>query len=167
MVWTRRVIALVIAAFVSACASNAPPLAVATESPPTANPTLTKPPIASQAPLPAPTYVRWAIDKTGFADRPYFLDLFYDGVATNFRIVDSSGQVVLRVPIAGSGVFGPETCAVRARPPGKSEGFTHLVIDAETLQRFTANAASYRVEADSVGGRSVTVPLTDGDCRTL
>jgi hypothetical protein len=109
--------------------------------------------------------VRWAVDKSGDPARPYFLDLIYDGVATSFRILDGAGQVVLRVPIAGSGVFGPDTCAVRARPAGKSEGFTYLVIDAPTLERFVANASSYRVEADSVGGRTVTVPLTDSGCR--
>jgi hypothetical protein len=71
------------------------------------------------------------------------------------------------VPIAGSGIFGAESCAVKARPPGKAEGFTYLVVDAEALQRFMTNASSYRVEADSVGGRTVTVPLTDSGCRAI
>jgi hypothetical protein len=105
--------------------------------------------------------------RQGWRSRAPFLDLFYDGVATNFRVLDASGQVVVRVPIAGSGIFGPETCAVRQHPPGKTEGFTYLSVDAETAQRFTANPSAYRVEADSVAGRTVTVPLTDTGCRAL
>ncbi len=54
---------------------------------------------------------------------------------------------------------------MRARTPGKTEGFTYLLVDAATLQRFTANASAYRIEADSVGGRTATVPLTDSGCR--
>ena len=123
-------------------------------------------PASTQERLAPPTYVRWAVDKSASADRPYLLVFIYDGVATSFRVIDGSGQVVLRVPIAGSGVFGPETCAVRARPPGKTEGFTWLSVDAEGLQRFTANASSYRIEADSVAGRTVTIPLADSGCRT-
>jgi hypothetical protein len=146
--------------------SSAPTFTAATPTvTPTTSPTLTKPVATTPDPLPPPTYVRWAVDKSGFADRPYFLDFFYDGIATSFRVLDTSGQVVLRVPIAGSGVFGPETCAVRARPAGKAEGHTYVVLDADALQQFTANASSYRVEADSVGGRTVTVGLSDTGCR--
>jgi hypothetical protein len=105
--------------------------------------------------------------RQGWRSRAPFLDLFYDGVATNFRVLDASGQVVVRVPIAGSGIFGPETCAVRQHPPGKTEGFTYLSVDGETVQRLTANPSAYRVEADSVAGRTVTVPLTDTGCRAL
>lgn len=122
-------------------------------------------PVSTEEPLGSPTYVRWAVDKSAVAERPYFLVLVYDGIATNFRVVEGSGNVVLRVPVAGSGIFGPETCAVRARTPGKTEGFTYLLVDAATLQRFTANASAYRIEADSVGGRTATVPLTDSGCR--
>ncbi len=132
-------------------------------APTTSAPSISKPP-SIQAPLPLPTYVRWAVDKSSDAGRPYLLVLIYDGVATNFRIVDVAGQVVLRVPIAGSGVFGSETCAVKARPAGKTEGFTFISIDASALQQFVTNAASYKAEADTVGA-TVTVPLSDSGCR--
>lgn len=148
-----------------ACApTSLQPSPTATSSPSSA-PTLSKPP-STQAPLPLPTYVRWAVDKSNDASRPYLLVLIYDGVATNFRIVDATGMVVLRVPIIGSGVFGSETCAVKARAPGKQEGFTGLSIDTATLQQFMSNAATYKAEADTVGPTSVTVPLTDTGCRT-
>lgn len=157
---SRLDLAVVAAVWVIACCST-PTLATPT---PTASGT-----IATPTPTPdrlaPPTYVRWAVDKSASAERPYLLVLIYDGVATNFRVIDGSGQVVLRVPIAGTGVFGPETCAVRARSPGKAEGFTWLSVDADGLQRFTANASSYRIEADSVAGRTVTVALTDSGCR--
>jgi hypothetical protein len=120
-------------------------------------------PTSAQELLAPPTYVRWAVDRSGAADRPYFLDFFYDGVATGFRVLDGSSQVVLRVPIAGSGIFGPETCMVRTR--ARTEGATYVVLDAEALQRFTANASSYRIEADSVSGRTVPLLLSDSGCR--
>lgn len=56
---------------------------------------------------------------------------------------------------------------VSARPPGKTENATWISMDAATYQQFAANAAAYRVEADSVGGVVVTVPLTDSGCRRL
>lgn len=166
MVWTHRVATAAIALLVTACAGAAPPPPTVAIESPTPSPTITKP-TTTQEPLSPPTYVRWAVDKSGSPERPYFLDFFYDGVATNFRVIDGSGQVVLRVPISGSGVFGLETCVVRARPPGKVEGFTYLVIDAAALERFMRDSASYRVEADSVGGRTVTIPLADSGCRPL
>jgi len=153
------------ALLLGACASTS----VAAPSPtpissPTAFPSVTKPAF-TQAPLPPPTYVRWAIDKSNDPSRPYLLVLIYDGIATDFRIVDGTGTVVLRVPIMGSGIFGPEMCAVKARAPGKLEGFTSISIDAAALQQFTSNAATYKAEADSVGLTTVTVPLTDSGCR--
>jgi hypothetical protein len=160
----RLRLALALVALVSVVACSSTPTLSNSTAAPTLSATSTK--TSTQEPLPPPTYVRWAVDKSAFAERPYSLVFIYDGVATNFRVIDGSGQVALRVPIAGSGIFGPETCAVRARQAGKTEGFTYLLVDADTLQRFTANASSYRIEADSVGGRTVTVPLTDSGCRT-
>jgi hypothetical protein len=164
---TRFVFAVAAVLFVSVVAcSTTPTLTAATATlTPTPSRTPTKPP-STPEPLAPPTYVRFAVDKGGDPARP-FLDLFYDGVATNFRVLDGSGQVVVRVPIAGSGIFGPETCAVRQHSLGKTEGFTYLSVDAETVQRLTANPSAYRVEADSVAGRTVTVPLTDTGCRAL
>jgi hypothetical protein len=165
---TRSHLAFALAAAVclAACSGTATPTVATPTATPTPLATITKN-AATHEPLAPPTYVRWAVDKSAFAERPYSLVLIHDGVATNFRVVDGSGQVVLRVPIAGSGIFGPETCAVRDRSPGKAEGFTYLLIDADTFQRFIANASTYRIEADSVGGRTVTVPLTDSGCRAV
>jgi hypothetical protein len=124
-------------------------------------------PAVSSAPAPplsAPTYARWAVDKSEFADRPFILVLFFDGGATNFRIVDASGQVMFRVPIAGSGVFGPESCMVRARGSGPAANATWILLDNASFVRFTSDADAYRGEADSLG-RTVTLPLTDTGCR--
>ena len=117
--------------------------------------------------LPPPTYARWAIDKgrPGDPARPYLLELFFDGGATSFRIVDAGGAVVLRLPIAGSGVFDKDTCMVRVPAPGKSMNATWMSIDEATYQRLIANAATYRVEADAAGAQVVTLPLEDTGCR--
>jgi hypothetical protein len=151
---------------VIACSSTPTLTAAAPTVTPSPSATPTKPSF-TQEPLAPPTYVRFAVDKGIDPARPYFLDLFYDGVATNFRVLDASGRVALRVPIAGSGIFGPQTCAVRARPPGKTEGHTYISVEAEMVQRLTADVSSYRVEADSVGGRTVNVPLSDSGCRAV
>lgn len=155
--------AVLVAMFVQACASAASPSAKSTVATLTAEPPVTKPP-STQVPLPTPSHVRWAVDRTGDPTRPYFLDFFFDGVATSFRVVDGSGQVVLRVPIAGSGIFGPDTCVVRVPQPGKTENATWISVDAVTLEHFIRDAATYRIEADVIGG-SVTLPLTDSGCR--
>jgi len=148
---------------VVAC-SGTPTATVATPTvSPTGSATIT--PVATDERLAPPTRVRFAVDRGADPARPYFLDLFYDGVATGFRVLDASGEVVLRVPIAGSGVFGLETCAVREHGPGKTEGLTYTSVDAETVQRFTANPSAYHVDVDSVAGRTVTVPLIDSGCR--
>jgi hypothetical protein len=121
---------------------------------------------ATASPLPAPTYVRWAADKSELADRPFIVVLFFDGGATDFRIVDPSGQIAFRVPIAGSGVFGADSCMVRARPSDRPANDTWIVLDRAGFERFTREASTYRVQVESLG-RTVTLPLTDSGCRAL
>lgn len=118
---------------------------------------------ATQAP---PTQVRWAVDRGTDAARPYLLELLFDNVATGFRIIDASGQLSLKFPISGSGVFGSDSCVGRAERADKTVHFTYLVIDAPTYEKFLANAAAYRVEADSVAQQVVTLPLADSGCRS-
>ncbi len=160
--------ALILLVLVSSCA----PAATSATPTPTlagsATPSPTKP-VSTQASLPAPTHVRWAVDKGSVDDpaRPYLLELLYDGTAMGFRVIDASGRLVLQFPIAGSGIFGPETCLVSARPPGKSENATWRSIDEATYREFAANASTYRVEADKVGGGVVTLQLEDSGCHRI
>ncbi len=161
-----RSLALFVAILITAC-SNTPtlPVATATVSPiPSATIAIT---VGTPEPLAPPTNVRWALDRTGDAAGSYFLDLFYDGVATAFRVIDASGNVVLRLPIAGSGIFGPETCMVRARPSGKEVNATWMRIDSVGREHFEHDGATYRVDADTPDGRTLTLPLTDSGCRPL
>ena len=59
---------------------------------------------------------------------------------------------MLQVPIAGSGIFGPETCLARARPSGRTENDTYAALDTTALEHFTANAGSYHVQVLAIGG---------------
>jgi len=113
---------------------------------------VTKPPV-SQAPLPAPTRLTWAIDH---ADQPgrHLFEIHFDGSAVGFRVVDASGRQVLVVPIAGSGIFGPETRAA-----------TWVAVDEPTYQDLLANAATYRIEVETIGHGTITLPLVDSGCR--
>jgi hypothetical protein len=132
----------------------------------TTRPELTKPPnLATQSQLPLPTSVRWAVDK-GSPDDPQhrsLLELFYDGNAFGFRAVDAAGSMVLQFPIAGSGIFGPETCMARVRKP--QENSTWIAVDQATLDLFVQRYASYRVIADGIPAGQVTLPLADSGCR--
>ena len=130
-------------------------------SAPTLTPEVTKPPV-SQAPLPAPTHVKWAIDHSDQPGRHLF-ELHYDGTAMGFRVVDASGRQLFVVPIAGSGIFGPETCMVAARTG--TDNATWLGVDEPTYQDLLAHAASYRVEVETIGHGTVTLPLVDTGCR--
>ena len=131
---------------------------------PTPTATQAVPAKPTQPPLALPTHVRWAIDGTGQTTSPYFVELFYDGTATGFRVIDTSGQVVHQFPIAGSGIFGPETCMARAR--AANENATWLVMDQAALDRFLAEAGTYRVEAIAAGSSQVVIlPLSDTGCR--
>jgi hypothetical protein len=155
---------VVISGALIGCAST-PPLSASTPTAsiaPTANGTK---PASTQAPIAPPTHVTWAVDKSADAARPYILVLFFDGGATAFRIVDASARVVLRVPIAGSGIFGPDTCVQRVHPSGKTENFTWIGLDTSTMQQFMANARSYRVELDTIGGATINLPIIDSGCR--
>ena len=158
---------------VYALRSQVPPAAVspaATASPSgsaTVRPEQTKPPgiDTTQPQLPLPTAVRWAVDK-GSPDDPQhrsLLELFFDGNALGFRVVDGAGTVVLRFPIAGSGIFGPETCMARVRKP--QENSTWIAVDQATLDLFVQRYASYRVIADGIPAGQVTLPLADSGCR--
>ena len=122
---------------------------------------VTKPPV-SQAPLPAPTRLTWAIDH---ADQPgrHLFEIHFDGSAMGFRVVDASGRQVLVVPIAGSGIFGPETCMVAATAGTRAA--TWVAVDEPTYQDLLANAATYSVEVDTIGHGTITLPLVDSGCR--
>jgi hypothetical protein len=133
----------------------------------TARPEQTKPPgiDTTQPQLPLPTSARWAVDK-GSPDDPQhrsLLELFFDGNAFGFRVVDAGGSTVLRFPIAGSGIFGPETCMARARKP--QENATWIAVDQATLDLFVQRYGSYRVIADGIPAGQVTLPLADSGCR--
>src|SRR5438477_10500613 len=126
----------------------------------TPSPAPTKP-FASvvQPQLPLPTTVRWAIDK-GSPDDPQhrsLLVLFYDGTAQGWRVVDASGTEVFRVPIAGSGIFGPESCVARARQA--NEVGTWVSLDEMLITRFAQEYRTYRAVADGVPRGWVTVGL--------
>jgi len=157
-------IAVVISGALTACAQSAPLSA----SSPTASSTLApqSPTATSMRTLSAvPTHVSWAVDKFDNAARPYALVLFFDNGAMGFRIVDSASGLVLQVPIAGSGVFGSQTCMARARPSGKTENSTWIAVDSGTLQHFMTNAGSYHVQVIAIEGPAFDLPLTDTGCR--
>ena len=144
--------------------TNPPPLNASTS--PTARTADATKAASSQAPVAAPTHITWAVDKRDDPARPYVLVLFFDSHAVGFRIVDESARLVLQVPIAGSGIFGPGTCVQRLVAAEKTEDYTWVAFDATTLQQFTANASSYRVEVDTIGGPTITLPMTDSGCRS-
>ena len=140
----------------------------ATSSPapaPTASPEATKPFAVAQPQLPLPTAVRWAVDR-GSPDDPQqrgLLVLFYDGNAQGWRIVDASGSELFRVPIAGSGIFGPETCVVKARRA--NEIATWIGLDRGMLDRFAQQYRTYRAIAEGIPVGSATLELVDSGCR--
>ena len=151
-----------------ACGTNGGTSAFVSDSP-TASPTSAPPrtpdvtkPSVSQAPLPVPTHVRWAIDHTDEPGRHLF-ELHYDGTAMGFRVVDDAGRQIIVVPIAGSGIFGPETCIVAARTGADTA--TWVSVEEPTYQDLLAHAASYRVEVETVGHGTITLPLVDTGCR--
>src|SRR6266550_8258521 len=116
---TFRVVPLAATMVLAACGPSGASTAFVSDKPtPSSTPVatvsreVTKPPV-SPAPLAAPTRLTWAIDH---ADQPgrHLFEIHFDGSAVGFRVVDASGRQVLEVPIAGSGIFGPETCMVAA-----------------------------------------------------
>ena len=163
---TRAAIAFVAACatLLAACGVTTPrsepaPSAAATSSAPVAKPTVAQPQ------LPLPTNVRWLTDK-GSPDDPAqrsLLVLLYDGYAQGWQILDATGAVLFRVPIAGSGVFGPDTCLVKTR--SSPENATWLALDQMALARFVREYRGYRAVAEGIPASSVTLELVDSGCR--
>jgi hypothetical protein len=108
---------------------------------PTVSREVTKPPV-SQAPVPAPTHVTWAIDHSAQPGRRLF-ELHYDGAAMGFRVVDESGRQLIVLPIAGSGIFDQVSCMATAKAP--TDNATWVGMDEPVYQELLAHAASYRV----------------------
>jgi hypothetical protein len=165
---------LVVAALASCADPSAPPADRAARSPmtvasasPIRAPDLTKPPeLLIQRPLGAPTHLSWGIDR-GAPDDPahrHLFEVYFDGAATGFRIIDGSGQLVLELPIAGSGIFDASTCMATAKPDASTA--TWVPIDDVTLERLTASGASFSVVVDTIGVAGVTLPLVDTGCRS-
>jgi len=153
----------------AACAAQPAALPSPTFTPQTTNASpvdRTKPPelIQTQQPLDAPTFVLWSADRTDDSGRPYFFELNYDGAAMGFRVRDSSGSLVARLPIAGSGIFGPETC-LSTLHSGKRMAATWIAIDAVTYRDIATRWSSFVVEIDTIGHGTITLPLQDSGCR--
>ena len=107
-------------------------------------------------------------DRQGKSDDPQnrsLLVLFYDGTVQGWRIVDASGGDLFRVPIAGSGIFGPETCVVKARRPNENE--TWIALDRASVERFSQYYRGYRAIAEGVPVGSATLELVDSGCRGM
>jgi hypothetical protein len=161
---------LLAALLLAACGSPAstgglPSPTLAATPPPVPTPTLepTKPPFTQQ-PLPLPTRVRFAVDLLARApDRP-LLVLFADGYASGYHILDSAGNELVSVPIAGSGIFGPETCVSKEEQP--HEFVTWAGVDESVLAKVLAAPRSYRVIADGIPSGQVTLALIDSACRS-
>jgi len=127
----------------------------------------TKPAAVTQPQLPLPTRVRWAIDR-GSPDDPQrrsLLVLFYDSPASGWRIIDITGAELFRVPIAGSGIFGSESCVAREQAPG--DVVTWRALDDSTLRAFLGRYATYRAIAQGVPAGTATLELVDSGCRGL
>lgn len=109
--------------------------------------------------------IRFAIDK-GSPDDPQArssLVLFYQGRAESWRIVDQSGDLVLLVPVSGSGKFGPESCV--ARHGGPNITMTWAAIDAATLKRFQQEWPTFRALAAGPLRAGARAELMDTGCR--
>ncbi|MEK6225950.1 MAG: hypothetical protein AABM40_06570 [Chloroflexota bacterium] len=142
-----------------------PPAAAPAQSPTAPTPTEPLPsPPAKPTPDQTPSRVEWAVDGLAGAPQPFALELFYDGTAMGFRILSADGGLVVALPIAGSGIFGPDTCVNRVRASALHSS-TWVAIDAALERRFESEAASYRVETTLLDGRLITVPLADSGCR--
>lgn len=165
---TELAIVGALAGILVACGTGAETAPVPSRAEPTATLSSaqpTKPLPAAQSQLPLPTTVRWAIDK-GSPDDPQQrsrLILFYDGIAQGWRVLDGAGAEIFRVPIAGSGIFGPDTCVVKARRP--NEVVTWVGLDTAALTQFMRDYQSYRAMAAGVPTGSATLTLTDSGCR--
>jgi hypothetical protein len=151
---------------VMASASPTPTdIAAAPASTPTPTADRTKPPaLVVQPQLQLPTRVRWAIDQGSPDDTLHrsLLVLFYDGQAT-WRIVDASGTLLFRVPIAGSGIFGPETCVSKARQ--QAEVTTWIALDVATLDAFMQRYRTYKAIAEGIPSGEASLELVDSGCR--
>jgi hypothetical protein len=156
---------LALLALVAACGSPAVSPSSATSTLAAATPPNATKPRDQQRTLPLPTTTRWAIDKPSPNDPQarMLLVLFYDGNAQDWRVVDSSGADVFRIPIQGSGIHGPETCVVTARRPG--EGLTWIPLDPVTIDRFVQHYRSYRAVASGIPSGSATLEMVDSGCR--
>src|SRR5438477_6250604 len=157
-------VALLALTVTAACEASGPVSASAPNAP-TASPStsveITKAPF-SQPPLAAPTHVRWAIDH---ADQPnrHLFEVYFDRSALGFRVVDATGRQIVVLPIAGSGIFGPETCMAAVR--AADENATWVSVDEPAYQDLLAHGSSYRVEVETIGHGTITLPMVDSGCR--
>ncbi len=162
----RRALALAVLALIGGVAllyaarSQVPPAIAAPTSSSSLRAEQTKPPgLGTQPQLPLVTSVRWAVDRRSTGA---LLVLLYQGYASSFRVVDASGATVVQVPIAGSGIFGADSCVGSGQP---GENVTWVGIDQPTLEAFMQRYATYSVIAAGIPAGEVTLPLSDSGCR--
>jgi len=165
-------ITMILATLLVACGASAsvadrsPSFTATIAAPRSASPTVepTKPPFA-QPPLDPPSAIIWAIDRSDQSDRPYLFELHYDGAAMGFRVIDPSGRLILRLPIAGSGIFDRTTCMAALQQQRARGAATWILIDDPTLRELLLNGSTYQVDVDTVGHGTLMLPLEYSGCR--
>ena len=110
------------------------------------------------------TVVKWAIDALPGSAEPFALELFYDGLATAFRIIGPDGGLVVSVPAAVPTALGPDTCLNRVRAGGLHNA-AWIAIESALERSFEEKASSYVVIASLANGDTIPLSLQDSGCR--
>ncbi|HET8568478.1 MAG TPA: hypothetical protein VFM93_05765 [Candidatus Limnocylindria bacterium] len=129
-----------------------------TRAAPSPTPPASAPPSAS----PGPVGTSWGVDP-GEAPEEFRVVFAFDGPRPySLRVDRRDGTAFFRVPIAGSGIHGADSCMARLAT-GAARGTTWVRLRGPDLREFVATASSLSVQTDEPGAPEIA--LRDSGCR--
>ena len=117
--------------------------------------------------MPPMTRAEWSADI--FSDSVKVAFYADDGHPISLILSDPAGREVGRVPIAGSGVWGPESCVVQVEANGHHAMIGEITMTAAAFHQFETTWSRYVLRAWGSPNADVdpgsVIALSDSGCR--
>ena len=116
------------------------------------------------------TRASWSADRVGTDVKVAFHNL--DGHPVSLLLFDPDGRRVAQIPIAGSGIWGPESCVAQIDSKGQGVGMIgETTMTSSQFSAFESRWRAYTVrtwgDPGSPANAGAVIALEDSGCRAI